>query len=391
MTRFALPLVTVSCLFVLTSLAGAPPNLERTLEAQRQLVADEPYSSEARNDLGNLLLLAGRDGEAEEAYRRAVELDGDNRAARFNLGLLLQQDGRLEEAQTELTQLIEIAPYHAWAHYQLGVMFEARGDRSRAIEHYARAFAYDPSLSFASNNPHIIDNRLSTEALLRSQRYQIPQAAQVPRQYGDADRIADLMLDLEEAEAEGTSEAAESEAAGSEAAEPPAATGERAPEVEDHRQWQGPDEGDEGWEDEGREEDEEDEGDEEDENGGDRTVTWVDIPGRSSGDAPAATNQAVTPQEELDAQRAAAEARRKARERFYADRSRLTGEAPSSGAQGSGASGSSTEPQSTTRSRVAPSRLRYRPGTVSTGRLELKLLPEEPAERRAELGAGARG
>ena len=86
-----------------------------------------------------------------------------------------------------------------------------------ALEHYAQALAYDPSLSFASNNPHIIDNPLFSEALIMSQRYLGKTSARVPRQYGDANRIVDLMLEGEdEEEGGGDEEESEDEEEGSE-------------------------------------------------------------------------------------------------------------------------------------------------------------------------------
>lgn len=195
-----------------------PPNLDTALEAQMELVQNEPRNPVAQNDLGNLLALAGRFSEAEDAYHKAVELSPEETAPRFNLALLYQQTGRAQLAQAELEALLVIAPDHAWAHYQLGVLL-AKKSRQKALNHYARALALDPALSFASNNPHILDNPLFEEALLRSQRFRNQPAANVPRQYGEAQRIIDLMVPpKEEATAEtgpegqGEEEAREGEA-----------------------------------------------------------------------------------------------------------------------------------------------------------------------------------
>ncbi|MEM7582395.1 MAG: tetratricopeptide repeat protein [Acidobacteriota bacterium] len=183
-------------------------------------MAERPYDAEVYNDLGNLLILDHRLEEAEDAYRKAIELEPANTLARFNLGVLLAQEGRTREAQEELKALLEYDDRHGKAYYQLGVLYEDRGQRGRAIEHYARAFAYDPDLTFARNNPHLIDNGLATEAMLRSNRYIEPSATETPRLYGEPERIADLMLsDL--AEAERPVEVADPESEGEEE-EPPA-------------------------------------------------------------------------------------------------------------------------------------------------------------------------
>lgn len=213
------------------NLATSPANLDAAVAAQEELVTNEPGDPVAWNDLGNLLVVVGRDSEAEECYRQALDLAPDDPAARFNLALLMHQDGRAKEAETELRQLLEMDPRHAWAHYQLGVILDDRKDRDEALDHYARALAYDPSLSFAENNPHIIDNKLFTEALLTSQRYGEAEATRVPRQYGEPERIVQLMLDQRQGEPQ--------KAKGEEAGEAPGpegkarSTGGSPPQLED--------------------------------------------------------------------------------------------------------------------------------------------------------------
>jgi tetratricopeptide (TPR) repeat protein len=177
----------------LAALAAAPPNLGKALDAQRKLAAERPQDAAVFNDLGNLLVLAGRLDEAEEAYRHAVELSPDRASARFNLGLLLQQKGELKEALPLYEETIELQPQHAWAHYQIGTILEARGQEAKAVDAYARAFALDPQLAFPEVNPHVIDNRLVTEAMLKAYRgdYAPPQA---PKVYEDPLRIAALLV-----------------------------------------------------------------------------------------------------------------------------------------------------------------------------------------------------
>jgi len=191
-------LIVAGTLALATSASTPPRNLDRTLAAQFELVAEQSDNAVAHNDLGNLLVLAGRLQEAEEAYRKAIELDPGYTSAHFNLGVLLQQAGRAREAEEQFERLLEIDSFHAWGHYQLGVVLDRGGHRSAALEHYARALAYDPTLSFDSDNPHIIENRLFAEALLRSQRYSAPPGSRVPRQYGEPERIIKLLLDEED-------------------------------------------------------------------------------------------------------------------------------------------------------------------------------------------------
>lgn len=185
--------VTLVALTGIAALPAGPPNLARALESQRKLAAEKPQDAAVQNDLGNLLVMAGQNAEAEAAYRRAVELDPRRVSALFNLGLLLQERGERREAQKLFREVIEIEPGHAWAHYQSGALYEAGGSEGKAVEEYAAAFALDPQLAFPEVNPHVVDNKLVTQAMLRAYRgdYAPPQA---PKVYEDPVRIAKLLV-----------------------------------------------------------------------------------------------------------------------------------------------------------------------------------------------------
>ena len=183
------------------AMAALPPNarvpqanLTKTIEAQRRLTSQQPDDAAAWNDLGNLLVLAGRHGEAEEAYRKAVALDPEKESALFNLALLLQQKGELKEAFKTFERVTKAAPGNAWAYYQIGAIRERWGDESAAIRAYSQAFALDPQLAFPEVNPQIVDNRLATQSMLRAYRQEGSIARAVPPVYEDPRRIRDLLV-----------------------------------------------------------------------------------------------------------------------------------------------------------------------------------------------------
>lgn len=184
---------TLAALAGIAALAAVPPNLARTLEVQRRLVAERPQDPAVYNDLGNLLLLVPSPAEAEEAYRKAVELDPNKVSARFNLGLLLQQRGELREAAKHFQQVVKLEPRHAWAHYQLGAIAETWDQKGKAVDEYATAFSLDPQLAFPEVNPHIVENALVTQAMLKAYKndYAIPS---VPQVYDEPGRIANLLI-----------------------------------------------------------------------------------------------------------------------------------------------------------------------------------------------------
>lgn len=185
--------VALAAMAGIAALAAVPPNLARTIETQRRLVAERPGDPAVYNDLGNLLLLVPQPAEAEEAYRKAVELDPDKVSSLFNLGLLLQQRGELREAAKLHQRVTKLEPQHAWAHYQLGAIYERWDQEAKAIEEYATAFSLDPQLAFPEVNAHIVENALVTQAMLKAYKndYAIPS---VPQVYDEPGRIANMLV-----------------------------------------------------------------------------------------------------------------------------------------------------------------------------------------------------
>ena len=194
MNNYKAPFTLALVLVALSTLGAtsSSPYLDQALATQEALAASQPHNPEVLNDLGNLLALAGENERAEEAYRRALELEPDNPKTRYNLALILQEEGLRKEAILEFRQVIELAPNDAWAHYQLGRCYEEARKRPLAIEEYARAFDLDSSLASPRVNPHIIENRLATEALLVA--YTVgSNAGQAPRMYEEPARIAEIL------------------------------------------------------------------------------------------------------------------------------------------------------------------------------------------------------
>jgi hypothetical protein len=182
--------IALACLAAGSALP--PPNLERALATQRALAAQEP-TAEHFNDLGNLLLLAGREQEAEDAYGRALELDEQMVSAHYNLALLLQQRGRSRSALRHLREVVAVDPEHARAWFQIGALHEAAGAEGPAVRAYARAYLLEPGLSFADENPQVLDSKLTTRALLVANQA-LPDAGDAPLDYAEPRRIAGLLL-----------------------------------------------------------------------------------------------------------------------------------------------------------------------------------------------------
>lgn len=173
--------------------AATPPNLAKALDEQARLVEGNPDDPAALNDFANLLQLAGQEEEAEAIYRRAVGLAPERASARYNLALLLHRTGRRSEALEEYLAVVEQEPGHAWARYQIGAIYEAQGEDRRAVRWYGEAFALEPRLAFPEYNPGVIENHLIEEAMLTGYRSEAGRPL-APQVYEEPGRIRSLML-----------------------------------------------------------------------------------------------------------------------------------------------------------------------------------------------------
>lgn len=200
-------------LLALRAPAAAPPNLDRALAAQTSLAAKHPNDPKVLNDLGNLQMLAGQVDAAESSYRRALEVAPQMTSARYNLALLLEQRESWRDAREELVKVLEAEPDNAWAHYQLGVVFAAQGSERKAVDQYAKAFRLDPDLAFPEVNPHIIENRYVTKAMLQAY-HGLPLASRAPKSYEEPSHIVAMMLPEGVAPAGGTGRAGSEDQAG---------------------------------------------------------------------------------------------------------------------------------------------------------------------------------
>jgi tetratricopeptide (TPR) repeat protein len=168
--------------------------LERAIAAQRELVAERPGDAAVREDLGSLLSLAGDLAGAEAAYREAIALAPSSANAHFQLGGVLEKIGEERKALAEYRKAIELDPNHAWAHYEAGTIYDRRGLDSFAKRSYARAFGLDPTLAEPSVNPHVLENRLATSAMILAYRDYVPEVG-APRIFHEPARIAGLILE----------------------------------------------------------------------------------------------------------------------------------------------------------------------------------------------------
>ena len=105
----------------------------------------------AHNNIGNLYADMKRYEEAENEYKRAIEIN-DDAAAHNNIGNLYADMKRYEEAENEYKRAIEIDENYAMAHYNLGNLYIKLERFEEAEKEYKKAIEIKDDYLEAHNN-----------------------------------------------------------------------------------------------------------------------------------------------------------------------------------------------------------------------------------------------
>jgi tetratricopeptide (TPR) repeat protein len=97
-------------------------------------------------NLGLLLSITNRGGEAIAEYEKALARDPMHADARLNLATALARQGRMDQASRELTRLVEQDPDNAVARTNLGVVLIQQGKVEQARAQLEAALRADPNL-----------------------------------------------------------------------------------------------------------------------------------------------------------------------------------------------------------------------------------------------------
>lgn len=92
--------------------------------------------------LGQIHFLRNQRAQAEENFRRAIDLDPNIAEAHAYLGKVLQENEQYNEAEAEFRRALELAPDEPNYYYYLGILYHNRGQRERAIEMYQEYLAH---------------------------------------------------------------------------------------------------------------------------------------------------------------------------------------------------------------------------------------------------------
>jgi tetratricopeptide (TPR) repeat protein len=107
-------------------------------------VAKRPDYARAHNNLGTVLLNAGRTDEAMAEFLQTSALDPDYAEAHNNRGTVLLQRGRVADAVAQYDEALRLRPAYPKARKNLGVALVAAGRVREAIPEYEEALRLNP-------------------------------------------------------------------------------------------------------------------------------------------------------------------------------------------------------------------------------------------------------
>lgn len=104
-------------------------------EAYRRAIELDDTFADAHLNLGRLLHAAGAVREALDEYRAAGVIDGEDAVTHYNIGVASQDLGNIDDAVAAYERAIELAPRFADALYNLSTLYEELGDTALAVQH----------------------------------------------------------------------------------------------------------------------------------------------------------------------------------------------------------------------------------------------------------------
>jgi len=134
-------------------------HLKEAEEAWRKALEIDPKDANTWNSLGNLLALQERSIEAEGAFRNALEINSKHVNAWNNLGIFLTNQKRFEEAKDAFRKVLEIDPKYKIAWNNLGVLLNKQDRSKEAEDAYRKALELNPKDAKVWNNLGLLLNK----------------------------------------------------------------------------------------------------------------------------------------------------------------------------------------------------------------------------------------
>lgn len=157
----------------------------------RHVLAVDPDSSLAHNNLGNALFRRDKLEEAIKHFRQAIEIDPNYARAHYNLGYALANQGKLEEAIEHYRQTLQIDPTIVEADISMGNLLVQKDKFEEGIGHYRHALKFRPG---DSETHFRLGAALAKQGHLEEAAEHFQQAVEIRADFAEAFHYLGLVL-----------------------------------------------------------------------------------------------------------------------------------------------------------------------------------------------------
>ena len=148
----------------------------------------------AHYDYGVLLFERHRYDEAEQAFRKALQINPHHAKARYNLGIVLETKGRFKEALEQFEEALEDQPAYQEAHFQIGRILVNEKKFDGAIQHFLQIL--DPVNSETSTYLYALGAAYARAGNRTSALHYLEMAREQAAARGQSKLLADIERDL---------------------------------------------------------------------------------------------------------------------------------------------------------------------------------------------------
>ena len=132
-----------------SSLDEDPATFDEAEQLYKRALELDPELAIALTNLGNIRFRRGDEKGAEELYRRALEVDERQPEAHYNLGYVMLERGDPRGAVAYFEKALAADPRFADAHFNMAMALEAVNEKVRARTHWKRYLELEPSGTWA--------------------------------------------------------------------------------------------------------------------------------------------------------------------------------------------------------------------------------------------------
>ena len=126
-----------------------PQTLDEAEQLYRRALELDPWLAIAYTNLGNIRFRRGDEAAAETLYQKALTLDAAQPEAQYNLGYVMLERGHPAEAVEFFKGAITSDPQFADAYFNLAMAYEQAGDAPRARPCWRRYLEIEPTGTWA--------------------------------------------------------------------------------------------------------------------------------------------------------------------------------------------------------------------------------------------------